>query len=51
MRYYNVGDEIYLFGFSRGAYTARFLAEMLDHVGMSWKKDLHSFSAHRSNTS
>jgi uncharacterized protein (DUF2235 family) len=33
MRYYNVGDEIYLFGFSRGAYTARFLAEMLDHVG------------------
>lgn len=34
MRYYNVGDDIYLFGFSRGAYTARFLAEMLDHVGL-----------------
>ncbi|KAF2435106.1 hypothetical protein EJ08DRAFT_668077 [Tothia fuscella] len=34
MRYYNVGDEIYLFGFSRGAYTARFLAEMLDHIGL-----------------
>lgn len=34
MRYYHVGDDIYLFGFSRGAYTARFLAEMLDHVGL-----------------
>jgi uncharacterized protein (DUF2235 family) len=34
MRYYNPGDDIYLFGFSRGAYTARFLAEMLDHVGL-----------------
>lgn len=34
MRYYLPGDEIYLFGFSRGAYTARFLAEMLDHIGI-----------------
>jgi uncharacterized protein (DUF2235 family) len=34
MRYYNVGDDIFLFGFSRGAYTARFLAEMLDHIGL-----------------
>ncbi|KAH6670319.1 hypothetical protein F5X68DRAFT_248936 [Plectosphaerella plurivora] len=34
MRYYNPGDEIYMFGFSRGAYVARFLAEMLDHVGL-----------------
>jgi uncharacterized protein (DUF2235 family) len=34
MRYYISGDDIYLFGFSRGAYTARFLAEMLDHVGL-----------------
>lgn len=34
MRYYNPGDDIFLFGFSRGAYTARFLAEMLDHVGL-----------------
>ncbi|KAH7030728.1 uncharacterized protein B0I36DRAFT_362548 [Microdochium trichocladiopsis] len=34
MRYYNPGDEIYFFGFSRGAYVARFLAEMLDHVGL-----------------
>ncbi|PGH07588.1 hypothetical protein AJ80_07977 [Polytolypa hystricis UAMH7299] len=34
MRYYSPGDEIYFFGFSRGAYTARFLAEMLDYVGL-----------------
>lgn len=34
MRYYTPGDHIYFFGFSRGAYTARFLAEMLDHVGL-----------------
>ncbi|RPA99044.1 hypothetical protein L873DRAFT_1633306, partial [Choiromyces venosus 120613-1] len=34
MRFYAPGDDIYLFGFSRGAYTARFLAEMLDHVGL-----------------
>lgn len=27
-------SEIYFFGFSRGAYTARFLAEMLDHIGL-----------------
>jgi uncharacterized protein (DUF2235 family) len=34
MRYYNPGDEIYMFGFSRGAYIARFLAEMLDYIGL-----------------
>lgn len=34
MRYYAPGDDIYLFGFSRGAYTARFLSEMLDWVGL-----------------
>ncbi|KMU73309.1 hypothetical protein CISG_10055 [Coccidioides immitis RMSCC 3703] len=34
MRYYSPGDDIYFFGFSRGAYTARFLAEMLDFVGL-----------------
>ncbi|EEP75321.1 conserved hypothetical protein [Uncinocarpus reesii 1704] len=34
MRYYSPGDDIYFFGFSRGAYTARFLAEMLDYVGL-----------------
>ncbi|KLJ06108.1 hypothetical protein EMPG_10445 [Blastomyces silverae] len=34
MRYYSPGDEIFFFGFSRGAYIARFLAEMLDYVGL-----------------
>lgn len=34
MRFYNPGDEIYMFGFSRGAYIARFLAEMIDHIGL-----------------
>lgn len=34
MRYYEDGDDIYFFGFSRGAYIARFLAEMLDHIGL-----------------
>jgi uncharacterized protein (DUF2235 family) len=34
MRYYTLGDEIYLFGFSRGSYIARFLAEMLDYIGL-----------------
>jgi len=34
MRYYEDGDEIYLFGFSRGAYTARVLAGMLFKVGL-----------------
>ncbi|KAJ3498263.1 hypothetical protein NLG97_g1260 [Lecanicillium saksenae] len=34
MRYYKNGDQIYMFGFSRGAYIARFLAEMLDYIGL-----------------
>ena len=34
MRYYEPGDDIYIFGFSRGAYTARFLAEMLHNIGL-----------------
>ncbi|ERF68727.1 hypothetical protein EPUS_07145 [Endocarpon pusillum Z07020] len=34
MRYYNPGDDIYMFGFSRGSYIARFLSEMVDHVGL-----------------
>ncbi|KAK2616323.1 hypothetical protein QQS21_000757 [Conoideocrella luteorostrata] len=34
MRFYQSGDEIYMFGFSRGAYIARFLAEMLDYIGL-----------------
>ncbi|KAL4894280.1 hypothetical protein BDV59DRAFT_192618 [Aspergillus ambiguus] len=34
MRFYCPGDGIYIFGFSRGAYVARMLAEMLDHIGL-----------------
>jgi uncharacterized protein (DUF2235 family) len=34
MRYYADGDEIYIFGFSRGAYTARVVAGMLHRVGL-----------------
>jgi len=34
MRYYKPGDRIYLFGFSRGAFTARFLARMVSKVGL-----------------
>ena len=34
MRYYKEGDKIYMFGFSRGAFTARFLARMINTVGL-----------------
>jgi uncharacterized protein (DUF2235 family) len=34
MRTYEPGDEVYLFGFSRGAYTARSLCGMLHAVGL-----------------
>lgn len=34
MRYFSPGDDIYIFGFSRGAYTARFLAEMVQTIGL-----------------
>ncbi|TDZ33348.1 Uncharacterized protein C8035_v010879 [Colletotrichum spinosum] len=34
MRYYEKGDKIYIFGFSRGAYTAKFLSRMVHAVGL-----------------
>ena len=34
MEVYNDGDEIYIFGFSRGAYTARALAGLLHSCGL-----------------
>ncbi|KAJ5159254.1 uncharacterized protein N7500_008905 [Penicillium coprophilum] len=34
MRHYQSGAKVYIFGFSRGAYTARFLNEMIDYVGL-----------------
>ncbi|KAB8342812.1 hypothetical protein FH972_022410 [Carpinus fangiana] len=34
MRYYDSGDKIYMFGFSRGAFTARYLARMVNTIGL-----------------
>jgi uncharacterized protein (DUF2235 family) len=34
MRYYKPGDKIYIFGFSRGAFTARFLARLVTELGL-----------------
>ncbi|KAF3909996.1 hypothetical protein AA313_de0200205 [Arthrobotrys entomopaga] len=34
MKYYSPGDKIYIFGFSRGAYTARFLTQMVMYIGL-----------------
>ena len=34
MRNYRPRDRIYIFGFSRGAFTARFLSRMISHVGL-----------------
>ena len=37
------GDEIFLFGFSRGAYTARSVAGLISHVGLLRKRDMINF--------
>lgn len=34
MNYYKGGDRVYLIGFSRGAFTARVLAAMIERVGL-----------------
>lgn len=34
MRYYTPGDRVFIFGFSRGAYTARAVAAMIHKVGL-----------------
>ncbi|HEV7767160.1 MAG TPA: DUF2235 domain-containing protein [Thermoanaerobaculia bacterium] len=34
INHYEPGDKVYLFGFSRGAYTARVVAALLHHVGL-----------------
>jgi uncharacterized protein (DUF2235 family) len=39
MRTYEEGDRVYLFGFSRGAYTARAVAAMLYKVGLLDTRD------------
>lgn len=38
---YHVGDEIFLFGFSRGAYTVRSLSGFINTVGLLPKTDIH----------
>ena len=37
---YTVGDEIFIFGFSRGAYTARSIAGLIDQIGVLTKDGL-----------
>lgn len=37
---YSLGDEIFLFGFSRGAYTARSIAGLIDNIGVLTKDGL-----------
>lgn len=34
MTYYRCGDRVYLIGFSRGAFTARVLAAMIERIGL-----------------
>ena len=34
MRYHNEHDKLFVFGFSRGAFTARFLARMISTIGL-----------------
>lgn len=40
---YVAGDEIFLFGFSRGAYTARSLGGLIGYAGLLGKLDLDRF--------
>jgi uncharacterized protein (DUF2235 family) len=40
---YSAGDEIFLFGFSRGAYTARSIAGLIGYAGLILKHDLDRF--------
>lgn len=38
---YNDGDEVYLFGFSRGAYTVRSLVGLISRIGIVAKDDIY----------
>ena len=40
---YVPGDEIFLFGFSRGAYTARSVSGLIDTIGLLSKRDMGGF--------
>ncbi|KAL4069650.1 hypothetical protein V8B97DRAFT_603958 [Scleroderma yunnanense] len=41
---YSPGDEIFLFGFSRGAYTARMVAMFIGAIGVLDKTDMDHFA-------
>ncbi|CAL1695679.1 unnamed protein product [Somion occarium] len=41
---YRPGDEIFLFGFSRGAYTARMVASFIEAIGILDRKDMDHFA-------
>ncbi|KAM6498074.1 Uncharacterized alpha/beta hydrolase domain (DUF2235) domain containing protein [Amanita muscaria] len=41
---YQPGDEVFLFGFSRGAYTARMIATLIGEIGILDRKDMDSFA-------
>jgi len=41
---YHPGDEIFLFGFSRGAYTARVIATLIGQLGILDRKDMDNFA-------
>ncbi|KAF5312190.1 hypothetical protein D9619_003570 [Psilocybe cf. subviscida] len=40
---YSPGDEIFLFGFSRGAYTARMISMFIGEIGILDRKDMNNF--------
>jgi uncharacterized protein (DUF2235 family) len=52
---YELGDEIYVFGFSRGAYTARSLAGMITHCGILRREHIENvpraFNFYKTRTS
>src|SRR5436853_5282463 len=41
---YVAGDEIFLFGFSRGAYTARSIGGLIGYAGLLHKRDMDRFA-------
>jgi uncharacterized protein (DUF2235 family) len=51
---YDEGDEVYMFGFSRGAYTVRSLAGFIRHSGLGRRDQLayveEAYEAYRSRT-
>jgi len=42
---YSPGDEIFVFGFSRGAYTARMIAMFIGEIGVLNRRDMDNFAA------